>query len=200
MKNIIFPKNELINNNFRTFWYSKIFIILIIILLLIFIYLKREKNSYNKKEYKINDIEDKNNFLNNELPKKSRLNIINSDINLSQILLKKIREVYEKNGLVNINEVESTIPNGRAWIKGQKKSKIINVGSALNAKFVLLAMFTIASIIDSQNLETKLRLHFAVVEGFSVENMIKIYTLRDRIRADVEFNFYNAKKSGNWFK
>ena len=47
---------------------------------------------------------------------------------------------------------------------------------------------------DSQNLETKLRLHFAVVEGFSVENMIKIYTLRDRIRDDVEFNFYNAKK------
>ena len=55
-------------------------------------------------------------------------------------------------------------------------------------------MFTIASIIDSQNLETKLRLHFAVVEGFSVEKMIKIYTLRDRIRDDVEFNFYNAKK------
>jgi hypothetical protein len=55
-------------------------------------------------------------------------------------------------------------------------------------------MFTIASIIDSQNLETKLRLHFAVVEDFSVENMIKIYTLRDKIRDDVEFNFYNAKK------
>ena len=55
-------------------------------------------------------------------------------------------------------------------------------------------MYTIASIIDSQNLETKLRFHFAVVEGFSVENMIKIYTLRDRIRDDVEFNFYNAKK------
>jgi lipopolysaccharide biosynthesis glycosyltransferase len=105
-----------------------------------------------------------------------------------------VRKLYEKNGFVNINEVESTIPNGRAWIKGQKKSKIVNVGSALNTKFVLLAMFTIASIIDSQNLETKLRLHFAVVEGFSVENMIKIYTLRDRIRDDVEFNFYNAKK------
>ena len=212
MKKIIFPKNEflyfisfkkksikrnkkkiLYKNNFRTFWYLKIFLILIIILLLVFIYLKRKKNSYNKKEYKINVIEYKNNFLNNELHKK-RLNIINSDINLSQILLKEVSKLYEKNGFVNINEVESTIPNGRAWIKGQKKSKIINVGSALNTKYVLLAMFTIASIIDSQNLETKLRLHFAVVEGFSVENMIKIYTLRDRIRDDVEFNFYNAKK------
>jgi len=99
MKKIIFPKNELINlisfkkakkrykkqllykNYFRIFWYSKIFIILIIILLLVFIYIKRENNSYNKKKYKINDIEYKNNFLNNELPKKNRINIINSDIN-----------------------------------------------------------------------------------------------------------------------
>jgi hypothetical protein len=164
-------KKILYKSNFRIFWFSKIFIILLIILLLVFIFLKKEKNSYNKK-----------------------LNIINSDINLSKILLKEISEVYEKNDFVNLNEVESNIPNGRAWIKGQNKSKIINVGSALNTKFVLLAMFTIASIIDSQNLETKLRLHFAVVEDFSVENMIKIYTLRDKIRDDVEFNFYNAKK------
>ena len=57
-----------------------------------------------------------------------------------------------------------------------------------------MAMFTMASIIDSQNLETKLRLHFALVDGFSAESMIKIYTLRSKIRDDIEFNFYNAKK------
>ena len=57
-----------------------------------------------------------------------------------------------------------------------------------------MAMFTMASVIDSQSLETKLRLHFAVVDGFSAESMIKIYTLRRKIRDDVEFNFYNAKK------
>jgi lipopolysaccharide biosynthesis glycosyltransferase len=46
---------------------------------------------------------------------------------------------------------------------------------------------------DSQFIETKLRLHFAVIK-FSVDNMLKIYTLREKIRDDVEFNFYNARK------
>ena len=42
-------------------------------------------------------------------------------------------------------------------------------------------------------METKLRLHIAVVQ-FSVDNMLKIYSLREKIRDDVEFNFYNAKQ------
>jgi lipopolysaccharide biosynthesis glycosyltransferase len=56
-------------------------------------------------------------------------------------------------------------------------------------------MMTIASIIDSQKPETKLRFHFAVVHDFDVKHMLKIYSLRGRIRDDIEFNFYNAKKS-----
>lgn len=54
---------------------------------------------------------------------------------------------------------------------------------------------TIASIIDSQKPETKLRFHFVVVHDFDVKHMLKIYSLRGRIRDDIEFNFYNAKKS-----
>ena len=42
--------------------------------------------------------------------------------------------------------------------------------------------------------ESKLRLHFTVVLGFNAENMLKIYSLREKIREDVEFNFYNAEK------
>ena len=86
--------------------------------------------------------------------------MINSNINLKNKLLKKIKEAYEQNGFVNLNEVESTLPEGRAWIKGQNKSKEINVGAAFDTKYILLAMFTIASIMDSQNQETKLKLHF----------------------------------------
>ena len=59
---------------------------------------------------------------------------------------------------------------------------------------ILRTMLTIASIIDSQKPKTKLRLHFAVVNNFSTKNMLKIYQLRDKIRNDVEFNFYNAKR------
>ena len=55
-------------------------------------------------------------------------------------------------------------------------------------------MMTFSSVIDSQKKETKLRIHIGVVNEFPVENMIKIYTLRERIRNDVEFNFYNAKR------
>lgn len=95
---------------------------------------------------------------------------------------------------MNINDVESTILKGRVWIKGHNKSKEINVGAAFDTKYIPMAMFTIASLMDSQNLETKLRLHFAVVDNFSVESMMKIYSLREKIRDDVEFNFYNAKK------
>ena len=178
-------KNKIINsskNNFISFWFFIISLIIIIILLSAFIYLKKENILYNKMP----------NILNQQ--QKSDLSIINSNINLSQNLLNKISETYKQNGFVNLNEVESSLSGGRTWVKGGDKSKEINVGSAINTKFVLLGMFTIASVMDSQKQETKLRLHFAVVEGFSVESMIKIYTLRDKIREDVEFNFYNAKK------
>ena len=169
-------------NNFISFWFFMISLIVIIIFLSAFIYLKKGNILDNKMQ----------NITNKQ--QKSALNIINSNTNLSQNLLNKISEIYKQNGFVNLNEVESTLPGGRTWVKGGDKSKEINVGSAINTKFVLLGMFTIASVMDSQKQETKLRLNFAVVEGFSVESMIKIYTLRDKIREDVEFNFYNAKK------
>ena len=55
-------------------------------------------------------------------------------------------------------------------------------------------MMTLASIMDSQKFEFLLRFHFAIVLDFNISNMLKIYSLRDRIRDDVEFNFYNARK------
>ena len=39
-----------------------------------------------------------------------------------------------------------------------------------------------------------LRLHFSVVNNFKSKDMIKIYSLRYRIREDVEFNFYDASR------
>ena len=177
--------------NFATYLYQ---IILIVILLLVFFYLKNNNNLYLKKDYVINHFEYKSNFSFDKQENISNLNIINSNSYLTTNLIKKINETYERNGFVNLNEVESTLPGGRAWAKGKTKSKEVNVGAGFDANFVLLAMFTIASIMDSQNLGTNLRLHFAVVNGFPVEKMIKIYTLRDKIRDDVEFNFYNAKQ------
>ena len=105
-----------------------------------------------------------------------------------------IKKVFNEKGYVNINEIESKFPRGRSWEKNKNTSNEINVGSSLDSGFILRTMITTASVMDSQKRDTKLRLHFAVVKNFSVKNMLKIYSLRTKIREDVEFNFYNAKR------
>ena len=83
---------------------------------------------------------------------------------------------------------------GKKWNPIYNYSNEINVGQSLDPKSTLKAMITSASIIDSQNLTTKIRLHFAVVEKFKAEDMIKIYSLRKVLREDVEFIFYDASR------
>ena len=84
--------------------------------------------------------------------------------------------------------------------KNYEKAKEINIGFQLDSSYILRTMMTLASIIDSQKLSTKLRLHFAVVLRFNSKNMLKIYSLREKIREDVEFNFYNAERVESDFK
>jgi hypothetical protein len=96
--------------------------------------------------------------------------------------------------------VESSIINGRKWETNYNKTFEINLGFQLDPNYILRTMMTLASIMDSQSLETKIRLHFAVVLNFTAENMLKIYSLREKIRNDVEFNFYNAEKVEKDFK
>ena len=64
----------------------------------------------------------------------------------------------------------------------------------MDPNYVLRVMMTLASIIDSQKSQRKLRFHLAVVLSFNAKDMLKIYSLRNKIRDDVEFNFYNAKR------
>ena len=109
-------------------------------------------------------------------------------------LLDKINKTYENDGYININEVESKILNGRSWIKNKNKKKEINIGIQLDPRYVLRVMMTAASIMDSQKSKTKIRFHFGVVLNFKDRDMLKIYSLREKIREDVEFNFYNAKR------
>ena len=86
------------------------------------------------------------------------------------------------------------IIGGRAWNKSINKKKEINIGIQLDPNYVLRVMMTSASIMDSQKKSTKIRFHFAVVLNFKARHMMKIYSLRKKIRNDVEFNFYNAKR------
>jgi hypothetical protein len=122
----------------------------------------------------------------NKVPSKSRF--------YDNISLKKVNASYMLNEYVNINEIESKIPNGRKWGKYKDKQNEINIGIQLESNYVLRVMMTISSIMDSQKPKTKLRFHLAVVLSFSAKDMLKIYSLRRKIREDVEFNFYNAKR------
>ena len=187
-KKIIINKSTEIKKNKCNILIFEIFLSFSILLL--FFSMFRSLNFYKNENQKLKQILNKNFFMNNS----AEINFSNND------LIIRIKEKYEKDGFVNINEVESSIPNGRPWTKRINKEKEINVGAAFDERYILKSMFTLASIMDSQKLETLLILHLAVVDNFSVENMLKVYTLRERIRDDVEFIFYNAKRSEIDFK
>ena len=103
--------------------------------------------------------------------------------------------MYLNNNYINLNKIESTITNGRKWeTKYSDEENEINIGFQIDSNYVLRCMMTLASIMDSQKNTTKIRFHFAVVLNFEIDDMIRIYSLRNIIRDDVEFNFYNARR------
>ena len=157
------------NKIFLILKYFKFFLLFFTFLIMIlanFIILKKIKNVKNKEVINFNN----------------------------KILLQKIKKIFSKYKKVNINEVEATIYNGRKWEKNRNKTNEINIGIQMDPNYVTRVMMTLASIIDSQKNETKLRFHFAVVLLFKAELMLKIYSLREKIRDDVEFSFYDAKR------
>ena len=97
-------------------------------------------------------------------------------------------------GYVNLNEVEGKINSKKEWKPCPNKSNEMNIGVHLDKNFILPTMITLASIMDSQNNKTRIRFHIAIVLDFTALDMMKIYSLRYRIREDTEFNFYNASK------
>lgn len=143
--------------------------------------------NFSDKTIKINN----NIYNNNIIDYNSKADNNNIDMN---IFFKKIEENYEKEGFVNLNQIESQISNGRALVKNLDKKNLINFGFQLDQFYVLRAMITLASIMSSQKNSTKIKFHFAIVLNFTINDMLKIYTLRKRIRDDVEFIFYNAKR------
>ena len=155
----------------------------------------RIKNLENELSQKNFDFKEKEqNYLEIiKINNKNEYNKILKKKNFTNIFIQKINEIYKKQGYINLNELESTLPEGRSWSKMKNKKNEINVGSSLDPNYILRTMMTTASLMDSQKNETKLRLHFAVVDNFTSENMLKIYSLREKIKENVEFNFYNAK-------
>ena len=122
--------------------------------------------------------------LNEVFPEKSQLAIFE----------RMIEEEFKKKKHVNLNEIESNLPFGKKWKINRFGHNEINVGSSLDSNFILETIITTTSVIISQKQTTKLRLHFSVVKNFQPKYMLKIYSLRNKLREDVEFNFYDASR------
>ena len=133
--------------------------------------------------------------------KYQKYNTFNSNISSKylkkdqQILFEKVIEKeFKKKNHVNLNEIESNLTFGRKFEILKSYKNEINVGLSLDKDYIFKTMITTASVMDSQKSTTRLRLHFSVVKEFQPKDMITIYSLRERIRDDVEFNFYNASR------
>ena len=108
--------------------------------------------------------------------------------------ISKIQKEFLKKGKINLNNYEEKIDfinlNNSNLIKN-----IIQIGFTLDPRFILQTMMTVASIMTTQNKNTKIVFHFGVTNNFTAENMIKIYELRKKINNLTEFNFYYLKDS-----
>ena len=126
--------------------------------------------------------------------KKTNQYYVKNNFNLYSILVDKINEIFLKNGAVNLNQVEGEINVNKIWKPCKNKSNEMNIGIHLDSNFLFQAMITLASIMDSQRDNLRIRFHIAVVLNFTAFDMLKIYSLRDKIRNETEFNFYNASR------
>ena len=124
----------------------------------------------------------------------NNLKLIFKEKNKINIFSKIIAQEFKLKKYANLNEIESKLSFGNKVNYNKYNTNEINVGASLDPNFILKAIITISSVIASQKSNTKLRLHFSVVNNFKSKDMLKIYSLRYRLREDVEFNFYDASR------
>ncbi len=116
----------------------------------------------------------------------------------NKIFVREIQKAYSTFNKVNINEIDNKINKKKQ--SNSEINSIINIGMTLDKNYVYQTMVTVTSILVTQNKTTKIRFHLGVTQNFTVEKMLKIYRLRNRINNLTEFNFYYLKESVNKMK
>jgi hypothetical protein len=105
---------------------------------------------------------------------------------------KQINHIFKKFNKININDIYNkyhpTKTNKNEIIKTQ-----INIEFTLDPNYILETMLTASSIMATQKKTTKIVFHFGVIRNFTPENMLKIYSLKNKINNLTEFNFYYLK-------
>ena len=99
---------------------------------------------------------------------------------------------FRKFNKININNIYN-----KYHCTGNNKNKIIkntiHIEFTLDPDYILETMLTVSSIMASQKNTTKIVFHFGVIRNFTVEKMLKMYSLKNKINNLTEFNFYYLK-------
>ena len=104
----------------------------------------------------------------------------------------EINYIFNKYNKININDIYN-----KYYPTKYKKNEIIknkiNIEFTLDPNYILETMLTISSIMDTQKKTTKIIFHIGVINNFNAKNMLKIYSLKNKINNLTEFNFYYLK-------
>ena len=128
---------------------------------------------------------------------KRNKDIINNKVN--KLFISEITNEFNKNGKVNINNIEKRIMNDKDNKNLNFDKMIYEIKNIINITldpgFIYQTMLTVTSIMANQKSTTKVIFHFGVVKRFTTAHMLKIYSLKNKINNLTEFNFYYLKKS-----
>lgn len=95
--------------------------------------------------------------------------------------IKLIENEFKNFEKVNINNIEYKIYDNKPEFNNFIST--INVGFTLDKNYTLETMLTSASIMETQKRETKIIFHFGVTKNFSVDNMLEMYSLKEKLNA-----------------
>ena len=109
-------------------------------------------------------------------------------------MMYEINYIFKKFNKININDIYNKYFPTKTKKNEIIKSKI-NIEFTLDPNYILETMLTISSIMDSQEKTTKIIFYFGVINNFTAENMLKIYSLKNKINNLTEFNFYYLKEA-----
>ena len=95
---------------------------------------------------------------------------------------------------INLNDIYNKYYPTKTEKNEIIKNKI-NLEFTLDPNYILETMMTISIIMYSQNKTTKIVFHIGVVNNFNAKNMLKIYSLKNKLNNLTEFNFYYLKEA-----
>ena len=104
----------------------------------------------------------------------------------------ELNNIFKKFHKINIDNLYSKYHPKNITKKVIIKN-IINIEFTLDPNYILETMLTVSSILSTQKNTTKIVFHFGVINNFTPENMLKIYSLKNKINNLSEFNFYYLK-------